>query len=156
MPSHAVGEAYWPLGPENNTGVGLWWRNSMAQWDFLTNFVSLTKTQGADTNTELITVKMPAITRDMIHAPATTLLLTEHAIPQNTAFAASGSTIAGPTDHLDKNAIPADRYHGGKIEYLMVDGHVELLFPLESTGQRDPRDASDKPLPNLWTIRPDD
>jgi prepilin-type processing-associated H-X9-DG protein len=92
----------------------------------------------------------------MIHAPATTLLLTEHAIPQNTAFAASGSTIAGPTDHLDKNAMPADRYHGGKIEYLMVDGHVELLFPLESTGQRDPRDASDKLHPNLWTIRPED
>ncbi len=93
----------------------------------------------------------------MITAPASTLLLTEHAEAANLAFDVSGATIPGPNEHVDKKEINPDQFHGGKINYLMVDGHVELLYPLESIGKQDPKDPNnDKRHPNIWTIRPED
>jgi len=156
MPEHNNDAANWPLSSQNATGLGVTWNTGMAKWAFWTNYVSITTNYPeADTNTAVVSFKISAMVRKMIKAPASTLLLTEHAIHENIAFAAGGATISGPTYHLEDTISP-NQYHGGKINYLLVDGHVELIYPSESVGLRDPRNVSDKKLPNIWTIYPDD
>jgi prepilin-type processing-associated H-X9-DG protein len=93
----------------------------------------------------------------MISAPSQTLLLTENARPANILFSPSGATIAGPSQHVQARLIDIDHYHGGRINYLMIDGHVELLYPWESAGQNDPNSTVTRDFhPNIWTIRADD
>ena len=92
----------------------------------------------------------------MISAPATTMLLTEQAQSYNIEFSYSGAAIDSPLAHLDTKIIKSSRYHGGKFNYLMMDGHVEWLSPLESLGENDP--AYDDPAAqyqNVWTIKHD-
>lgn len=155
MPSHAMKDDNWPLSAQNTTGVGVYW-----QWSFenkvLTNFISVTHTQKDGTAAESTIVTMPAIKLDMIHAPNSTLLLTENVRAENTAFNFHGAVIDSPQKHFDTNT-DIDSFQNGKINYLMFDGHVESLYPSESRGEVDPRDNNpDKKFPNIWTIRPDD
>jgi prepilin-type processing-associated H-X9-DG protein len=158
MPAHSMDAADWPLASDNATGVGIWWDDSRAtRKAYLTNYISVTKTQGEEANAGSVTVTIPAINLSMIQAPASTLLLTERAEAGNIAFSYSGATIHNPSQHFDTKAINADQYQGGKVNYLMVDGHVELMYPLNSLGQHDLREGdSDKQYPNIWTIRSDD
>lgn len=129
MPLHDMSPANWPLGPENRTGVGLWWKYWENGNDSLKNAYSKDG-------------KMLAVRLEMIQVPASTLLLTEHASSINNIFAYNGATISGPDDHLDLKARRMNRYHNGKFNYLMVDGHVELLLPTQK--------------PGIWTIYPGD
>ena len=157
MPSHSTRNADWPLSSENATGVGVWW-----DWGFgkrrtanMTNYISVTLTTNNDGKAST-TVTMPAVKLDMIHAPASTLLLTENARAYNTAFNHNGALIDSAQTHVSTN-LDLNLYHGGKINYLMVDGHVELLYPSESMGQADLKDNNPREkYPNIWTIRPDD
>jgi prepilin-type processing-associated H-X9-DG protein len=129
MPQHDMNSTNWPPGPKNGTGVGLWW----SCW-----------AEGNASLTEVVSIvgKIPAVRLEMIRAPASTLLLTEHASSVNSMFAYNGATISGPNDHLDTKTRRMNRYHNGKFNYLMVDGHVELLLPAQKQG--------------IWTIQPND
>jgi prepilin-type processing-associated H-X9-DG protein len=129
MPQHDMSSTNWPPGPENRTGVGLWWSCWAGGNASLTNVVPAVG-------------RIPAVRLEMIHAPADTLLLTEHANSVNSMFAHDGATISGPNDHLDAKTRKMNRYHNGKFNYLMVDGHVELLLPAQKQG--------------IWTIQPND
>lgn len=156
MPSHSIQKENWPLSPENATGIGVWWDSSLEKRADLRKFISVHRTPANGEVAESTSVTMPAINFDMIHAPGSTLLLTEYAWPENTAFNFHGAVIDSVEQHVAAG-INLDKYHSGKINYLMVDSHVECLYPLESIGQADPRDGdSRKEHPDIWTIRPDD
>jgi prepilin-type processing-associated H-X9-DG protein len=159
MPAHNMIKQDWPPGTNNGTGVGLWWTYYGKNMAALKTILPKTSAPSTNSNAEVSIVqpKLPAISLSMIQAPAATLLLTEHAAAGNLAFNFSGSTIGGPSEHLDKKVLKAEEYHDGKINYLMVDGHAEMLFPLQSIGQHDPRDTNPEiERPNIWTIRAND
>ena len=147
MSAHSMNSSGWPLSPDNETGVGIWWDDSLANKPALTDYISVTRQQNGPANTPAPAVTIPAITLDLIQAPASTLLLTERVSRKNVAFGYKGAIIHGPDEHFDPDALnDPDEFQGGKINYLMVDGHVELLSPDDSQG----------PPHNIWTIRPDD
>lgn len=142
MPRHNMDRGNWPPAADNATGVGLWWA-PRGRW-----YASV-----ANVNP---TNSVPAISLDQIPAPATTMLLTEMAQSYNVEFSFSGATIDGTWAHLDTKEIKPSRYHGGKFNYLMVDGHVAMLSPLESLGENDPvYDDPAAKYQNVWTIRHD-
>ena len=147
MPKHGMDKRDWPPASDNATGVGHWWAPRGREYASLSALNS--KTNGK-------TNALPAITVDMIPSPDATALLTEQAQADNLEFSYSDATIDNPATQLDTRAIKMWRYHGGKFNYLMVDGHVGLLSPLESLGESDPvYDDSDKKFQNIWTIRHD-
>lgn len=131
MSKHDMSSSNWPPGPGNNTGVGLWWSSDVS-----------------DGNAALANVlspytAMPAIQLSMIPAPAGTLLLTDQARPDNIMFNDSYATIGhGDLQFFDPNSRTVNPYHHGKFNFLMVDGHVEALYP----------DAK----PGMWTIQAND
>jgi prepilin-type processing-associated H-X9-DG protein len=156
MPMNSMMEKNWPPGPNNSTGVGLFWEAQRGRMADITNLTStsgfLESNMGGKSKPSI-----PAIRLSMISDPAETLLLTENARPANILFSPSGATIPGPTHHLQARLIDIDHYHGGRINYLMIDGHVELLYPWESAGQSDPDSTVTRGShPDVWTIRGDD
>jgi len=158
MPAHGNREGDWPLAVDNRTGVGVWWDWGLGKHHtvFLTNFFTLKTTPKTDDTPGTATVTLPAFKLDQIPAPGSTLLLTENAWPDNTLFNFHGAVIDSAQKHLATN-LDLSLYHNGKINYLMVDGHVELLYPLESMGQADPRDGqASQDYHNIWTVRSDD
>jgi prepilin-type processing-associated H-X9-DG protein len=158
MPTHGNREDDWPLAADNNTGVGVWFDTNLGKRHtvFMTNFFSFKSTAKADGTPGAPVLVLPAYKVDMISAPAGTLLLTENAWPANTLFNYHGAVIDSAQTHVATN-LDLSLYHGGKINYLMVDGHVETLYPLESMGQTDPRDGQSSPdYHNIWTVRSDD
>jgi len=154
MPAHSMKQQDWPPGGQNATGLGLWWQPKAKGMADVANLVATEEQQG--TNILTAATNVFAIRMSMISAPATTLLLTEQIKSNNVAFQYQNATIRGVSDHVDKRGISADQIHNGKINYLMVDGHVEKLFPMQSVGQQDPRDPGAAGHPNVWTLRPDD
>jgi prepilin-type processing-associated H-X9-DG protein len=150
-----MAEGDWPPGPDNSSGVGLWW---VINGKDLSNSTNLFQNVGRK---KLKDIKpsspLPALRVKQIQAPAMTLLLTEHARSNNLMEAASGAIIRSPTEHLDTSVIPSDKYHQGKFNYLMIDGHVETLSPPQGLYKNNPDgNTSEKYLGNIWTIRPDD
>jgi prepilin-type processing-associated H-X9-DG protein len=140
MSRHDMGRGNWPPASENATGVGLWWAPRGKGHASVFNLNP--------------TSSVPAVRMDEIPAPDRTMVLTEQAQSYNVEFSFSGATIDNPSEHLDTSAIQSSRYHGGKFNYLMVDGRVALLSPLETLGENDP--AYDDPaatFQNVWLIR---
>lgn len=156
MPAHDMQKENWPPGPDNDTGVGLFWEAGRQGLAGITNIISGGNRLEANA-TSGATFSIPAFRLNMIPAPTSTLLLTENARPMNILFSPSGATIRGPSQHVQTRLIDIENYHGGRINYLMIDGHVEFLNPQDSVGRNDPApDNSDKDHPNIWTVRPND
>lgn len=154
MPTHRMTDDVWPPGPNNATGVGLYWEAGRGGLADVSNLVSTANFLEANNKSKC---PIAAIRLNMIPAPAQTLLLTENARPGNILFSSSGATIAGPGQHVQARLIDIDYYHAGRINYLMIDGHVELLYPWESAGLADPNSTvSRKSHADIWTIRADD
>jgi prepilin-type processing-associated H-X9-DG protein len=156
MPMHDMQDANWPPGPQNNTGVGLFWEAGHAGQANITNLNSAGECLESPAK-RAPGCGIPAIRVSMIPAPSRTLLLTENARPMNILFSPSGATIRGPSQHVQTRYIDIENYHGGRINYLMIDGHVELLNPQDSNGQSNPaltNPANNKP--DIWTIRAND
>ncbi|NBR87083.1 MAG: hypothetical protein EB141_05285 [Verrucomicrobia bacterium] len=146
MPQHDMRQANWPPGPDNATGVGLWW-----------SFGS----KGTNQPSSLIynaeePTKQASVRTGMILQPKATILLAEQAKTNNIVANGQGSTINCAADHLDTALLPLKNYHQGKFNYLMVDGHVEFLSPDQTVGATG--EAGDNPRKHLgmWTIRAKD
>jgi prepilin-type processing-associated H-X9-DG protein len=140
MPKHSMDQWNWPPAPGNATGVGLWW-SPRGRWH-----AALANVNSSNS--------VPSMRADLISAPAMTALLTEQAQRYNVEFSYAGAAIDGPASHLDTKILTASQYHGGKFNYLMVDGHVRLLSPLESLGESDPMfDDPTARFENVWTIK---
>jgi prepilin-type processing-associated H-X9-DG protein len=152
MPIHTMAGDTWPPGPDNSTGVGLFWEAGRGGLADVTNVISPQATVGDKPKSSI-----PAVRLGMIPAPSETLLLTENARPANILFTPSAAGISGPGQHVQSRLIDIDYYHAGRINYLMIDGHVEFLHPWESAGLADPNSSvSKKSHANVWTIRADD
>ena len=152
MPIHSMTDDTWPPGPDNATGVGLYWEAGRGGLADVTNIIPPEPNLSGKSKSSI-----PAIRLSVIPAPSQTLLLTENARPANILFTPSAAGITGPGQHVQERLIDIDHYHAGRINYLMIDGHVELLYPWESAGLVDPNSTvSRKSHANIWTVRADD
>jgi len=123
MSAHDMHLDNWPLGPNNDTGVGLVWSQESMQ-----RVLNEQQCKMAATNMDFLAM----MKRSSIPVPAKTLLLTEMISSQNNLKDTTLAAISGPDEQLqgfvNKNAY----IHYGRYNYLMMDGHVELLFPLQT------------------------
>ncbi len=138
--------ANWPPGPGNATGVGVHWsfgaKGDRPPAERIYNF--------AKTNEQAV------FKLDMIPAPAHTMILTERVRPANVLGNIAGAVINNTADHMEKGAVPSEKYHQGRYNYLMVDGHVESLFPEETVGPRGQTGEQSKTHQGIWTVKADD
>jgi prepilin-type processing-associated H-X9-DG protein len=159
MPAHNMAPADWPVGPTSSSGVGLSWSDHAKGIGASTNL--FLPASGADTPFTIKTAQaagpIPAVRMSMIPAPDRTLLLTEQANSNNILWDYHGAVVRSAHEQLDENSLSMDRYHQGQFNYLMVDAHVETLFPAQSAGKEDAVGLRGVDhVGNVWTIRPDD
>jgi prepilin-type N-terminal cleavage/methylation domain-containing protein/prepilin-type processing-associated H-X9-DG protein len=130
--------APWPPSPDSQTGVGLNLTPISPFWNKAEDSV------GDGSIAHPRPSHQAAIKATILPEPAKTILLTErfhvhnlmgvyerHVIPNAEAHMASGEA---PTAYQKPYFYPpANSIHGGRFNYLMVDSHVELLFPTKTT-----------------------
>ncbi len=101
------------------------------------------------------TVDRPAVLRaSAVPDPANMLALVERPNPVN--YAGNDHWAVTRRTGEQRNGFPSARfgqqYHGGRFNYLFVDGRVELLAPEATWG----RAGSDLVWAGAWTLRTDD
>ena len=94
----------------------------------------------------------PAIKISIVPEPADTALLVEHINILNTLGATRQTCVGSTKEQFEAKTFEAKDFHGGKMNYLMLDGHVELLAP-ESVSPVPPGIGRSG---GFWTIRPQD
>lgn len=144
MPTHNMDNSNWPPAVTNNTGIGLGWRTG-AKGNASTAFLKQT---GA---------VLPAIKFSTVLKPDDLLLLAEQSRSNNIVANSSGATIRVTADHVekrqDRDPVP---YHKEKLNYLMMDGHVELLQPEATVGIGGSVGADQSTHHGKWTLNPKD
>jgi len=146
MAEHDMQKANWPVGAKSATGVGLWW-NLGAKGELRPDPVVYNY---ENTN------KQAALKISEVPNPAGVLLLGEQVNANNIARLSSRSTIAATASHLDTKAMPLAAFQGGRFNYLMVDGSVQLLKPEKSVGPAGSAGKDPKTHQGIWTIKPED
>lgn len=146
MPRHDMRADNWPPGAANTTGVGLWLdfggKGEKKQDPKIYNYER--------------TNQQAAVTLAMIMNPSATMFATEQLSPNNILGISSGAFITKTADHLATNSIPAAQHHQGQFNYLMIDGHVELLTPEQTVGPKGKAGTLIGGHRGIWTIRADD
>jgi prepilin-type N-terminal cleavage/methylation domain-containing protein/prepilin-type processing-associated H-X9-DG protein len=152
--SHEGGPAPWPPSADSQVGVGLVFSPLSRCWNKADNNC----TDGAPGKPR--PAHQAAIKATMLPEPARTILLTEHFHVHNLQGSLDRSDIPCADDHIGKGEAkdiasppyfypPLDSIHGGRINYLMNDGHVEGLLPTQTT--------SDLTLSRgMWSIKAGD
>jgi prepilin-type processing-associated H-X9-DG protein len=110
---------HWPPRADIATGVGLVWETSS-----VSRLLGMAALKSPDA--------LPGIKVSVIPAPSDTFLLTDLINPINTFGGRPGSAVYDPS--AQQKCLQADgaAFHDGRLNYLMVDGHVELLSPLQT------------------------
>jgi prepilin-type processing-associated H-X9-DG protein len=134
MSAHNMKPENWPPGPDDTTGLGLWWGETDAA-----------RILGHDTQNldELALVKLA-----WLPDPADTLLLTEYPERENRMQSKYDIRLAGADQQANVFVNRANSMHFHRFNYLMADGHVELLSPLQTRAL----DGS----AGIWTIKKGD
>jgi prepilin-type processing-associated H-X9-DG protein len=134
MSGHDMKPDNWPPGPDNSTGVGLWWGPGEAH-----------RLLGYETDNlnDLALVKLT-----WLPDPASTLVLTECPGMGNRLAQAEDLRVESVAQQAKAFNSRRPPYHDGRFNYLMADGHVELLTPLQ-TGGMDGHAG-------IWTIKKGD
>ena len=109
----------WPPGRDSATGVGLWWDKHTVLT--LLDEDALEKPDS-----------LPAVSLSDVPAPGDTVLLTEFIGGDNLLRGNRMTSVLGTSQQRQNFKDGGARFHGGKFNYLMVDGHVELLSPLQT------------------------
>jgi prepilin-type processing-associated H-X9-DG protein len=124
MPVHDMADLNWPPGAHNTTGLGLTWSDIQLKRKLGAGGLGLAKK-----NPEaLALLKLAALP-----APADTLLLAEWGREDNQVGSRRGATVKDWETQRDLiNQKPTLAHPGGRLNYLMADGHVELLLPLQT------------------------
>ena len=122
----------WPPGQESATGVGLVWNKQTAL--LLLDKDALLKPES-----------LPTVKLSSVPVPADTLLLTELIAPDNVLGGNQRTTVFSPSQQQRFLKDSGAYFHHDRFNYLMVDGHVELLSPLQ-TGSIDGHRG-------IWTIK---
>jgi len=137
MSGHDMRPDHWPPGDDSTTGVGLYWTKA--------------KTSGllGDTNAALQNPELlPALKRSALQDPANTILITELIDPMNLLGSLGSPTVSGASQQRRFLKENAGAFHVGRFNYLLADGHVELLSPLQ-TGSFDG-------TAGIWTLKKGD
>lgn len=140
MSAHDMTPDNWPPAPENKTGMGLWWDKAT-----VAAVLGAGAVQTVVSNLEVL----PRLKLSVVSDPANTMLLTEFINRNNNLDSTSFAWVSRVTQQ--QQAFRADplRFHFGKFNYLMTDGHVELLTGLQTGG------IGVQPS-GIWTINPGD
>ncbi|HZQ45784.1 MAG TPA: hypothetical protein VFC07_02130, partial [Verrucomicrobiae bacterium] len=130
----------WPPRPESKTGIGAWWDKTTVH-----NLLDPKTAPDAMLNPELL----PRLKSSIVLQPANTLLVTELFATNNALGSLSRTRVWNLADQ--RGALDADSNyaHFRKLNYLMADGHVELLSGLQSKG------IAREPI-GIWTIKAGD
>jgi prepilin-type processing-associated H-X9-DG protein len=120
MSFHNMTPQNWPPGPDNATGVGLWWDS-----DSMTSLLGQVTTN-VD---ELSLVKLT-----WFPEPANTILLTEYPNVNNWLGHVDDVRVQNPNEQMSGLAAALAQMHRGRFNYLMADGHVEPLTALQTGG----------------------
>jgi len=109
----------WPPGRASSTGVGLFWdkRTVLALLD-----------EDALNNPKAL----PVIKLSSIPVPADTVLLADYVDGNNTMGSLQKTVVFGASQQRQAFKDGGAEFHRGKFDYLMADGHVELLSPLQT------------------------
>jgi prepilin-type processing-associated H-X9-DG protein len=137
MSGHDMRPDHWPPGNNTATGVGLYWTKAKA-------IGLLGETNAALKNPELL----PALRRSALPDPANTILVTEFIDPWNLLGNQGRPSVSGAAPQRRYLKENASAFHGGRFNYLLADGHVELLSALQ-TGSFDG-------TAGLWTLKQGD
>jgi prepilin-type processing-associated H-X9-DG protein len=132
MAANDMSPENWPPGPKSATGVGLWWDGS-----------STPPLLGEDAKNHPET--LPGVKLSDLPSPADTLVLTESLDSQNVMGSINQTVVWGVVQQESYFKGQITDFHHGRFNYLMADGHVELLSALQ-TGSLD-RGAG------IWTIK---
>jgi len=137
MPMYDINRVGWPPDENSMGGLGLY-------------LDAKTIKKARETDSSESANYMPAIKTSMVPDPAATALLVERITILNALWATKHACITSTKEQFDARTLRAKSFHGGKMNYLMLDGHVELLWPIQSGGHIGSGDQG------LWTIRPGD
>jgi len=110
---------HWPPGRDSATGVGLWWDRRTV--------LSLLDEDALKTPETL-----PAVRLSDVPFPADTVLLAEFIDPNNTMAGTRQASVLGTSQQRQFFKDGGAKFHRGQFNYLMVDGHVETLSPLQT------------------------
>ena len=136
MPMYDIARFGWPPEKNSSGGVGLYLDGKTLQ-----AARDATPSQSPD--------YIPAINISMAPAPADTALLVECINIQNALWSPKLACIASSKEQFSAKTFKAMDFHGGKMNYLMLDGHVELLS--SQTLALVPGRNVD--YPDIWTIK---
>jgi len=144
MPWNKMETANWPPQTNSATGVGLWWASYSKG---ISSIASLTNAPVKP----IASVKL-----DMLLEPARTILLTEQAKSNNIAGNSSGARIKYTADHFEQGRGESAGHNNGMVNYLMTDGHVELLQPAQTVGHTGQVGTNAALHQGMWTIKAGD
>lgn len=134
----------WPPGVDSATGVGLVWNKQRVE-----NLLGKDALDQAKTNvTALALVK-----RSSIPDPANTLLLTEIVRSDGQIGNIPTAIVSDARIQVEMFKGDSFRFHHGRFNYLMADGHAELLSPFRA-GNAGAFDADRQS--GIWTIKKED
>lgn len=108
----------WPPGLESKTGVGLFWNQQTSK--------ALLDSESPPAES------LPTLKLSGIPSPSDTVLLTE--FPDSTNCMGSFQDAVVFSDSQPWGGRGSVQHHGGRFNYLMADGHVELLSVLQAGG----------------------
>lgn len=155
MPEHNMGvntvagreatAADWPPCPVNRTGMGL-------KLDGRPGFVSTKWNQDDEPGSKQAPRWQAAFQTSMIMDQANTLFMTEQFDGFNHVGAWNGATIGDISAHF---AVDPAQPTQARINYLMVDGHVESMEPKNSYVRKH-QGASGSAPAGIWTVWQDD
>jgi prepilin-type processing-associated H-X9-DG protein len=135
MPMYDVKKQGWPPDSESVGGVGLFLDQAQ---------LKAARTAMLGEGNKFI----PVLKADLVSAPADTALLVERIAIRNGLWGTTFACTVAPREQWDAKTLERNKFHGGKFNYLFLDGHVELLTERQSGGH----------VGNggVWTIRAGD
>jgi prepilin-type processing-associated H-X9-DG protein len=136
MPMYDINRFGWPPAANSLGGVGLYLDVKALQ-------------HSSDALLSQPSDNIPTIKISMVPSPANTALLVECRSIQNVLWSPTLACISSSKAQFPPRAINTKGFHSGKMNYLMLDGHVESFssqsLSLLPTGNAD--------YPNIWTIK---
>jgi prepilin-type processing-associated H-X9-DG protein len=130
----------WPPTSDDRTGVGLFWDAGTVSI-LHDNELAESATKNPDL--------LPRMKQSLLQDPANTLLLTELIGEDNSLRRGALTRVFEVNDQRKSFNGDVSHFHHGKFNYLMNDGHVELLTGQQTLG-------GDGQSGNIWTINAGD
>ena len=144
MAWHDMGPDFWPPGSDNATGVGLTWDKRTAD-----ALLGTGAWEEARTNHSILT----PVKFSQLPDPGNTLFLTELVRADNHYGNSWMAAVKSAQEQVGRFTGNRSQFHFGCFNYLMADGHVELLSPFQ-IGNAGSYDAVQQT--GIWTIKAGD